>query len=206
MINGLENLNVKMLGLGRVEREAQSQESVCETLDTNGNRSVAEVALASLRHRIVIDIDDFVQVLDDHLANFVELVEIIRAIVHVNICRKGERSQVANSDLIRCAILDDLCTQVGAADSTEVLLVALSVTSIFVKHEWIPSLGLSLKDGIPKLLCFNSLATLAFALVLLVESLKLITIDIRKARTFVGAHESPLSVLFNTLHEEIRNP
>lgn len=206
MIDGLENLDVQVLGLRRFKWQTESKENISKTLDTNSNGSVAEVALSCLGNWVVVDIDDLVQVLDDNLADLMELLEVVATIILVDIGWEGKRSQVANSDLIRGTVLDNLGAKIGAADGTKVLLVALSVASILVKHERVSSLSLSFEDGVPKLLGLDGLATLAFLLVLLVESLELVTVNISKTRALVGAHQCPVAVLLNTLHEEIWDP
>ena len=42
---------------------------------------------------------------------------------------------------------------------------------------------------------------IAGGLIAFIKSLELITINICQTRALIGAHESPVSVLFNTLHE-----
>jgi hypothetical protein len=71
MVDGLEDLDVEVLGLRRVEWKTKSQESISETLNTDGNGAVTEIALSRLRNWVVVDIDDLVQVLDNDLADFV---------------------------------------------------------------------------------------------------------------------------------------
>lgn len=206
MVDGLKDLLVQLSSLRRLERHAQSKESIGKTLDTDTNGSVSHVAVASFRNGVVVHINDPVQVANDSLCDLVQLLEVVAGLVVVDERGKGKRGKVADSNLIRGTVLDNLSAQVGAADGTQVLLVALAVAVILVEHEGVTSLGLSLEDGIPELLGLHGLTTLAGLLILLVQSLELLTVAVGKTGTLVGTHEGPVTVLLNTLHEEIGNP
>jgi len=73
---------------------------------------------------------------------------------------------------------------------------------ILVNHEGSTSLDLSLNDCIPKLLSRNGLAGSSFLLILLVESIELVTIDIDKTRCLAGTEQGPLAIGLDTLHAE----
>lgn len=206
VVDSLKDLLVELAGLGRLERHAQSKEGISKTLNTNTDRAVAHVAVASLGDGVVVDINDAVQVANNNHSDVVKLLKVVDTIGVVHVGGKGQRGQVAYSSLIGSTVLDDLSAQIGAADGAKVLLVALAVAGILVKHEGVTSLSLGLQDGIPKLLSLDSLAAFALSLILLVESLKFLAIAVGKARALVGAHQSPLAVLLNTLHEQIRDP
>ncbi len=109
---------------------------------------MAHVGLASLGDRVVVDVDDLVQVFADGLGDLVQALEVVDLGDRVDEGGESDRSQVADSDLIGCTVLDDLCAKVGALDGTEVLLVALAVGSVLVKDEGVTSLGLGLEDGV----------------------------------------------------------
>lgn len=81
MVDGLEDLDVQFLGGLRVERHAESHESISETLNTNTNRSVAHVRSAGFWDGVVVDVDDAVKVIGDDLGNFMELLEVVFAIL-----------------------------------------------------------------------------------------------------------------------------
>lgn len=206
VVDGLEDLNVEVLGLRRIEGHTKSQESIGETVDTNSNGAMAHVAPPSLRHGVVVDVDDLVQVLDEHLSDIMKLLEVINSLLDIDKGRKCQGCKVADSDLIRGSVLDNLAAEVGAADGAKVLLVALAVAVVLVQHEGVASLDLSLKNGVPELLGTNGLTTPTLLLVLLVQSLELVAVDVGKTRALVGAHQSPGAVLFDTLHEEIGDP
>jgi hypothetical protein len=206
VVDGLEDLLVELTSLGRLEGHAQSKESIGETLDTKTNGSVTHVAVTSLLDGVVVHIDNLVQVADNDLTDLVQLLEVVASIFVVDERGKSQRGKVANGDLVRGAVLNNLSAQVGASDGTKVLLVALAVAVILVEHERVSGLSLSLENGVPKLLSLDRLATLTLSLVLLVQSLELLAIAVSKTRALVGAHESPFAVLLDTLHEKIGDP
>jgi hypothetical protein len=89
VVNGLKDLNVQLLCLGRVEWHAQSHESIGEPLDANAGGAMTEVRVACLGGGVVVGIDNAIQVKRDRLGNRVELVEIILAIGDIS--RESER-------------------------------------------------------------------------------------------------------------------
>jgi hypothetical protein len=182
------------------------------------------VALLGLGDRVVVHINNLVQVANQDPYNLVQLAEVILSTGRVDEGRKRERSQVADSNFVRSTVLNDLRAKIGAANSSQVLLVALLVAGILVKHEGVASLGLSLKNSIPKLLGLDGLTATAFFLVsisqsahtqmtgghggnsLFIKSIKLVAVNICQARGFIGTEQSPVTVGLNSLHEQIRGP
>jgi hypothetical protein len=77
---------------------------------------------------------------------------------------------------------------------------------VFVEHEGVASLGLGLENGVPQLLGLDGLTATALTFILLIQSLEFVTVAVGQARALVRTHESPLAVLLNPLHEEIRDP
>ena len=82
----------------------------------------------------------------------------------------------------------------------------LTVGSILVEHERVTSLDLSFEDRVPELLSRHRLLGASFLLVLVEESFELVAVDFVKSGSFSGAEERPVTVLFDTLHEEIGDP
>lgn len=121
MVERLEDLLVEQLGLRRVERHAQDLERVGEALDADADGAVAHVGPASLLDGIVVDVDDAVQVASHLLGHVVQLLEVVRAVDDER--GQGDRGQVADGDLVRRRVLDDLGAQVGRLDRAQVLLV-----------------------------------------------------------------------------------
>ena len=121
VVDGLEDLQVQLTCLDRVEWQPQRHERVREALHTDANRTVAHVRVPGLRNRVVVRIDDAVQVERDDLCDVVEPLEVVLATLDEG--WKGDGSQVANSRLVRSGVFDDLRAEVRGLDSTEVLLV-----------------------------------------------------------------------------------
>ena len=63
----------------------------------------------------------------------------------------------ADCHLVEGGVLHDIRAQVGALDSSKILLVALPVTGVLVQHVGGPGLYLALDDVVPQLLGLDSL-------------------------------------------------
>merc|ERR1719180_715716 len=206
VVDRLKDLFVKQARLFRLKRQSHKNVSVSEALDTNSNRPVSHVAVPSLLHWVEVHLNDLVQVLRRHLGHLFQTLKVVgvRFLVYKSI--DGYGCEIADSYLIRSRVLYNFCAKVGTLDGPQVLLVAPSVASVLVEHVRSSSFNLRLNDGIPQLLCFDGLLGSPLLLVPNVELLKLISPDLVQARAFMGTHERPLTVFFNPLHEEIRDP
>ena len=118
----------------------------------------------------------------------------------------GDRSEVAHRHFVGRGVLDDLGAEVGRTDGAEVLLVGLAVGSVLVEHVWRARFDLAFEDLEPQVLRLHGLASLAFRLVLGVEGFKFRTPAVGQSWAFVGAHERPIAVFFDALHEQVRRP
>jgi len=116
-----EPVQVELTSGGTVESHSQSHKGVGETLYTKTDRSVAHVRVLGLDDGVVVDVDDSVQVLGDDLGDSVELFKVVLSVADER--GQGERGQVADGDLVGSRVLDDLGTQVGRLDGSQVLLV-----------------------------------------------------------------------------------
>ena len=191
-----------MLGL---EGKPHENVGIGQALDPNTNGPVTHVAVPGLHHRVEVDINDLVQILRHHLGNHLQFVEVeglVRLDKHVD----SDGCEVADSDLVRSGVLHDLGTEVGALDGAEVLLVALPVAGVLVEHVGGPGLNLALDDAVPQLLGLHLPPGSPLPLVLLVESLELLSPDFVEAGALVRTHQRPLPVSLDSLHEEVRHP
>ena len=84
---------------------------------------MTHVGLLRFRDRVVVDVDDAVQVERDDLSNVVQLLEVVLAMGDKR--RERDGREVANCSLIWGGVLDDLSAQVGGFDRSQVLLVRL---------------------------------------------------------------------------------
>ena len=80
MVESLEDLNVEFLGSCGVERHAKHHESICETLHADSDWPVAHVGLPRFGDRVVIDVDNSIQVVGDNFSNVVQLLEVVLAV------------------------------------------------------------------------------------------------------------------------------
>mmetsp|Transcript_23741 Transcript_23741/g.65632 ORF Transcript_23741/g.65632 Transcript_23741/m.65632 type:complete len:218 (+) Transcript_23741:84-737(+) len=156
-VYGLENVLVQPLGGLALEREPQNAEGISQALDTQADRPVPHVRAPGLFHRIVIPVNDLVEVAGGDLRHLVKPLEIVLLRVAAGKRRKGNRCKVADGDFVRRSVLDDLRAEVGAVDSTKVLLVGLAVGMVLVKHVRRARLHLRLQDPEPELLRLHGL-------------------------------------------------
>lgn len=165
VVDSLENLDVQQPSLVRVERETKSEECICETLNTKRNGTVTEIASSCFFYRIVVHVDDLVQVADNNLCDFVQFCKVIHVVSCVDEGGQSKRCQVADGNFIGSSILNNLSAEVRATNGPEILLVALPVAGVLVQHKWISSLGLRLNNGVPKFLRSDCSSTSSFPLV-----------------------------------------
>ena len=180
--------------------------------------------------RVVVDVDDAVEIANDDPSDLLEFFEIERLLFAVDEARESDGGEIANRNFVGAAVLDDLRAQVAALYRAEVLLVAFAVASVFVQHVRCTRLNLRLNDCVPQTLRLDCLATSTFRLVpekninmthfqghqsrsfdlvlflLGVELLKFFAPNILQARALARTHERPVGVRFDSLHEKIRNP
>mmetsp|Transcript_43278 Transcript_43278/g.109704 ORF Transcript_43278/g.109704 Transcript_43278/m.109704 type:complete len:430 (-) Transcript_43278:280-1569(-) len=170
------------------------------------------VRAACLLNRVVVPVDDFVEVEGRNLSDLVQAFEVIALAILVHEGREGDRGQVADRDLVRRSVLDDLGTQIRAVDRAEVLLVRLPVTVVLVEHVRSTGLHLRLQNAEPQLLGLHILDPLAVGLQLDVLFLELLAPKVHETDARLGvnglvrAEQGPLPVVFDPLHEEVRDP
>lgn len=123
MVDSLEDFDVQVLCLRRIKRHAKSHEGISKTLDSQTYRTMAHVRTTSFWDRVVIDVDDTVQVVGDHFGDIVQFLEIVLSIDNVG--REGDRGKVADSRLIGGRVLNDFSTKIRRLDCPEILLIRL---------------------------------------------------------------------------------
>ena len=78
MVDGLEDLDVEIACFGRVERDAKSHEGIRKTIDTD-DRAMVHVRVTGFQHRVVVGVDDVVEVVGDDLGHLVRLPKVVLA-------------------------------------------------------------------------------------------------------------------------------
>lgn len=81
MVNCLEDLEVQLASLRRIERQAKGHEGVGEALHTDADRAVTHVAPLGLLDGVVVDIDDAVEVVSDDLHDVVQFLEVVLSVL-----------------------------------------------------------------------------------------------------------------------------
>lgn len=87
---------------------------------------MTHVGVTGFGYRVVVHVDDAVEVARDDFGDVVQLLEVVDAIVDEG--RECEGCEVADSGLVGGGILRDLGTEVGRLDDPEVLLVGFAWT------------------------------------------------------------------------------
>jgi hypothetical protein len=82
---------------------------------------MTEIRPSRLWYWIVVAVDDAIKVACDDLGDVVEFLEVVGAVLDEG--REGDGGKIADSDFIRCRVLDDLSAEVGRLDSTEIPLI-----------------------------------------------------------------------------------
>ena len=94
-----------------------------------------------------------------------QLAKIILPTGGINEGWQSKRGQITNSNLVRRSVFNNLGTEIGAADSSKVLLVALPVACILVENKRVPGFSLCFQNGIPEFLGLNGLTTSPFSFI-----------------------------------------
>merc|ERR1719402_2035036 len=205
VVDRLEDLLVQQLSLLRLEGEPHQDEGVSESLDTDADGPVSHVAPLRLLDRVVVDVNDFVEVLGGNLSDLFESVEVV-SLVRLDESIDSDGGEVADGDFIGAGVLDDLGAEVGTLDCAEILLVGLPVAGVLVQHVGGARLDLALNDRVPHLLGLDLLPCPTLLLVPLVQFLELLAPHLMKPGTLVGTHERPHAILLHPFHEEVWNP
>ena len=83
---------------------------------------------------------------------------------------KANEAKIADGDLIRRGIFDDLRAQIAAFDRSQILLVRFSVAGIFIEHVGVASLDLGFQDFEPEFLGFDRFSCSSFLFILGIKS------------------------------------
>lgn len=116
VVNSLKDLDVEFLCCKRVERHTKCHEGISETLYTDTDGTMAHVGTTSFGNRIVINVDDLVEIISNDFGNIVEFLEVILTVDDET--RESERGEIADGGLFWRRVLDDFRAQVGRLDSS----------------------------------------------------------------------------------------
>ena len=188
-VDGFKNVLVQGTCLFGREGVTQHDKGIGQSLNAQAHRTVAHVGVARFGYRVVIAVNNLVQVLGHLVGDVVQHLVVELSVLHKT--RQGDRGQVAYRHLVGRGVLHDLRAQVGGANDAQVLLVALGVAGVLVQHVRSTGLNLGFQNLLPQLAGFDGLAALSFGLVAVVECLKLGSVGVKKTGAFVGAHEGP---------------
>lgn len=75
-IDGFEDFLVEFLGLITGKRQSQHNKGVSQTLDSNSYRSMPEIRVLGLWNRVIVPVNDRIQILRDLFGHFKQLLVI----------------------------------------------------------------------------------------------------------------------------------
>mmetsp|Transcript_7938 Transcript_7938/g.14064 ORF Transcript_7938/g.14064 Transcript_7938/m.14064 type:complete len:282 (+) Transcript_7938:864-1709(+) len=205
-VHSFKNITIQLARFGAVKGHAKGKEGVCKALHTEANGAMAQVAALCLGHGVEAVVNHLVQVFGGDLGDTNKLVKIIGLVFCTCEKTKVDRCQVANGYFIGCSVLNDLSAQVGRTDGAQVLLVRLGVARILEEHVRRSGFDLRGENGVPELLSTNCFATTTILLVLLIQLVKLLTVDVSETRCLVGAEQCPCAIGLDSAHEQIIYP
>ena len=125
---------------------------ICQSLYTNSDRPVFHIGIPGFFNRVIISIDDPVEIFGDFNCYFKQFLMIEFSINDKPGKRKG--CQVTNGHFFRRSIFHYFCTEIAALDGTQVLLIAFPVGSIFIKQIGRAGFNLGFQNGKPEILGF----------------------------------------------------
>lgn len=104
-------------------RDLHDLKGISETLNTNTNRSVFLVGVFSLFDGIVVSVNDLVEISGDSLGHLMKEFVVVLLGFIVNVSIQSDGSQIANCNFIGAGVFNNLSAEVGALNSSEVLLI-----------------------------------------------------------------------------------
>ncbi|TWG78765.1 hypothetical protein L602_000900000690 [Cupriavidus gilardii J11] len=189
-------------------------QAVLEAHDAHADRTVAQVRIARLVHRVVVDVDHVVEHPHRGADGLLELgvVEHMAAVgLLLQVGNKVHRTQVAHRDLALIGVQRDLGAQVRAVHHADMLLRAADVARILERDPRMAGLEQHAQHLAPQLHRRDLLEQLQFAArdllfiaeVGLLEFLADLVVQVRAG----GRREQrPFAVFHHALHEQVRNP
>ena len=117
------------------------------------NGSVTQIGRFRLLDRIVVDVNDLVQVAHDHLHHIIQFLVIKLSLLHE--LGQGNRRQDCRRQPCRPSILHDLAAQIRAANGAQILLIRFAVARILVQHIRRSGFGLRIQYSVPNVARFD---------------------------------------------------
>ena len=183
---------------------------VLEAHDPQADRTVLEVRITRLRHRVVVDVDHVIEHAHGHVDGALELGGVQLA-VH-DVVRQVDRAQVADRDFILVGVQGDLGAQVRAVNHAHVLLRAAQVARVFEGQPRVAGFKQHGQHFAPQVFGLDGLEQLDLARVLGQGFVVLVTLfegfasQVVQVRYFGGREQGPLAVIEDALHEQVRDP
>ena len=205
-VDGLEDVLVEASSRWTLKGKLQHGKDIGQSLDTKTNWTVAHVGVSCFLHRVVVDVDDTVQVARSVVGHIVEKLVVKHTVAHVHKLGQSNRGEVTNSDFVLGSVLHDLRAQVGGANRSEVLLIGFLVGGVLVQHVWRSRFNLGFDNLVPHHSSRDGFSGHPSALIVFEHGLEFSTVDVLKTWAFVWTEERPVAVVFHPLHEQVGRP
>ncbi len=195
-------------GVGAVGDVLQVQ-GVLEAHDAQAHRTVLEVGVLRLGHRVVVDVDDVVEHADRGLDGAAELLDVELAVDDV--VDQVHRAQVADGDLVLVGVQGDLGAQVRAVHHAHVLLRAAQVARVLEGQPRVAGLEQHGEHLAPQVLGLDDLVQLELAVlgqgfVVLVALFEGLAVEVVQVGDVGRGEQRPGAVFEHALHEQVGNP
>ncbi|MNJ28584.1 hypothetical protein D3C77_231250 [compost metagenome] len=190
-------------------RDVLQVQSVLEAHDAQTDRTVLEVRVTRLRHRVVVDVDHVVEHAHGGVHGALQLGGVQLAIDDV--VRQVDRAQVADRDLVLVGVQGDLGAQVRAVDHAHVLLRRTQVARILEGQPWVAGLEQHREHFAPQVFGLDGLehldlVVLGQGFVVLVALFEGLAGQVVQVWHFRRREQGPLAVIEDALHEQVRDP
>ena len=129
-INCFENITVQCTGFVTFKGHTKHDERISQSLNTDADRAVTHVTATGGFNRIVVDVDDFIQVARDDFGDIIQTLKIKLSVIDK--ARQCDGGKITNGDFIRSRVLYDFCAEVRALNGAKIFLVTLFVAGVFI--------------------------------------------------------------------------
>ncbi len=182
---------------------------VLEAHDAETDRTVLEVGVLRLWHRVVVDVDHVIEHAYGGVHGALQLGGVQLAVDDV--VRQVDRAQVADGDFVLVGVQGDLGAQVRAVHHAHVLLRAAQVARVLEGQPWVAGLEQHGQHLAPQVLGLDDLEQLDLVVlgqgfVVLVALFEGLAGQVVQVRHFRWREQGPLAVIEDALHEQVGDP
>ena len=170
---------------------------------------MTQVGVPCLAGGIIVDVDDIIEHAHGSSDRLLKQGQVEAVLLDMK--RQPDGTEIADGRLVGGGVQEDLRAKVRTVDDSHVILWRTHIGGVFKSNPGMSGLEYHGKDPAPEGGCLDSLeqgnfTPVGHGLVLDIALLKSTSVKIVKVGHVTRAEESPLAVLLDSLHEEIRDP